>query len=381
MDFSWSEEQLVFRNAVIQFASKELNDGLIGRDCRAESSRENWKKCATFGIQGLPIPEEYGGAGADVLTTVLALEALGYGCRDMGLLFSINAQMWAVQMPILNFGTEEQKQKYLPDICSGQIVGVHAMTEPDTGSDAFRLSTRAERVADGYLLNGTKMFVTNGSVADFALVFATINPAKGRWGISAFLVDEGTPGLFVGENIGKMGLRTSPMNELVLQDCLVPSENRLGAEGGGASIFTNTMVWERSCSLASHVGAMERQLEDCIRYARERQQFNQPIGKFQSVANRIADMKVRVETARLLLYRAAWQLDKRQPAGPEANITKLFVSESYVQSSLDAVRIHGGYGYMTEFEVERALRDAVGGTFYAGTSDIQRVIIASYLGL
>jgi len=380
MDFAWSREQLAFKNAVIEFAQEKLNDQLIERDWQSEFARDNWRKCAELGIQGLPIPERYGGAGADVLTTVLALEGLGYGCRDMGLLFSLNAHIWAVQMPILKFGTEEQKQKYLPGICSGQIIGAHCMTEPDAGSDAFSLRTRARRVSDGYVLNGTKTFVTNGSVADFALVFATLDPAKQRWGISAFLVDKATPGFAVSDNIRKMGLRTSPMNELVL-DCLVPVDSRLGPEGAGASIFTNTMSWERGCSLASHVGAMQRQLEQCIKYASERRQFNQPIGKYQSVANRIADMKVRLETARLLLYRAAWLLDKGEPAATEASIAKLFLSESYIQSSLDALRIHGGWGYTTEFEVERNLRDAIGATFYAGTSDIQRLLIANYLGL
>jgi alkylation response protein AidB-like acyl-CoA dehydrogenase len=214
-----------------------------------------------------------------------------------------------------------------------------------------------------------------------ALVFATVDKSKGFSGITAFLVETGTPGFSVGRPLEKMGLRTSPMAELVMEDCYIPEENRLGREGAGSSIFNDSMEWERSCILGSHIGAMERQLETCIRYARERRQFNQPIGKFQSVSNRIADMKLRLETARLLLYKVAWLKKMGKPAIMEAALAKLYLSESFVQSGLDAIRTLGGYGYMAEFEVERDLRDAIGGTIYSGTSDVQRVIIARFLGL
>ncbi len=381
MDFSWTEEQLNFKNEVVKFAQKELNGGLIERDRQGELSRENWRKCAQFGILGLAIPEEYGGAGADILTTMLVMEALGYGCRDNGLIFAMNAQMWSVQHPILAFGTEEQKQKYLPGLCSGELIGAHGMSEPDSGSDAYSLRTRAERVENGYVLNGTKTFVSNAPLADMALVFATVDPAKGIGGITAFLVEKNTSGFSMSRDFEKMGLRTAPMSELILQDCFLPVENRLGLEGAGTSIFNSSMEWERSCILGSHVGAMERQLETCIRYARERRQFGQPIGKFQSVANRIADMKVRLETARLILYKVAWLKKMGKSAVMEAALAKLYLSECFVQSSLDAIRTHGGYGYMTEFEVERDLRDSVGGLLYSGTSDIQRTIIARLSGL
>ena len=204
---------------MIEFAQKELNEGLIDRDRQGELARENWKKCAQMGILGLAIPEEYGGSGTDILTTMLVMEGLGYGCRDNGLIFAMNAQMWSVQHPILTFGTEAQKQKYLPGLCSGELIGAHAMSEPDSGSDAYSLRTRAERTSDGYILNGTKMFVTNAPVADLALIFATVDPAKGMGGVTAFLVDKGTPGFRVSRNIEKMGLRTSPMGEVILQDC------------------------------------------------------------------------------------------------------------------------------------------------------------------
>jgi hypothetical protein len=381
MEFSWTEEQVAFKTAVIKFAQNELNTGVVERDQKGELSMEAWRKCAQFGIQGLPIPEEYGGSDADVMTTLLAMEGLGYGCRDNGLIFAINAQMWAVELPILTFGTDEQKRKYLPGLCRGEMIGAHGMTEPDSGSDAYSLRTRADKVDGGWVINGTKMFVTNAPIADVAVIFATVDPSKGRSGITGFIVEKGMAGFSISRHIDKMGLRTSPMAEIILQNCYVPEENRLGPIGAGTSIFTNSMGWERSSILGSQVGAMEHQLETCVRYARERRQFGQPIGRFQSVSNRLADMKVRLETARLLLYKVAWVKQQGKSAVMEAALAKLYLSECFVQSSLDAIRIHGGYGYMTEFEVERDLRDAIGGTIYSGTSDIQRTIISRLLGV
>jgi len=381
MDFCWTEEQLSLKAEVIKFAQQELNNDLLDREKNGAFSREAWKKCAQYGIQGLSVPEAYGGAGADILTSMLTMEGLGYGCRDNGLIFSINAQMWSVQHPINAFGSEAQKAKYLPGLCRGDLIGAHGMTEPESGSDAFSLRARAEKRGNGYVLNGTKMFVTNAPVADVAVIFATLDRTKGISGVTAFLVEKGASGFSVSRNMEKMGLRTSPMGELILDTCCVSMDNRLGPEGAGLSIFNSSMESERSCILASHVGAMERQLEVCVRYARERRQFGQPIGKFQSVANRIADMKLRLETARLMLYKVAWLKKIGKPAIMEAAIAKLYLSECFVQSSQDAIRIHGAFGYMTESEVERDLRDAIGGTLYSGTSDIQRVIIARWLGL
>ncbi len=381
MDFSWSEEQTEFKQAVIAFAQRELKADLIELDKYGRLARDNWQKCADFGILGLPFPEQYGGADEDIMTTMLTMEGLGYGCKDNGLIFGMNAQMWSVQMPISLFGTEAQKEKYLPRLINGEIIGAHGMSEPDSGSDAYSLRARAQKVDGGYILNGSKMFVTNAPVSDMAVAFATVNPDRGMWGISAFIVENGMPGYSVSRDIEKMGLRTSPMGEMIFQDCFVPEENRLGPEGVGARIFHSSMEWERACILASHVGAMERQLEESIRYANERHQFGQSIGQFQSVANRVVDMKVRLETARLILYKVAWLKKQGKSAPMEAALAKLYLSESFVQSGLDALRIHGGYGYMTEFEVERDLRDAIGGTIYSGTSDIQRNIIANLLGL
>lgn len=381
MDFSWTAEQLAFKEAVINFASKELNHNLIELDRESKLSRENWKKCADFGILGLPFPEQFGGSDVDILTTMLTMEALGYACRDNGLIFAMNAQMWSVQMPIFTHGSDEQKRKYLAPMCRGEIIGAHGMTEPDSGSDAYSLRTRAERRDGGYVLNGSKTFVTNAPLADLAVVFATVNPERGMWGVTAFIIEKDTPGFSISRDIDKMGLRTAPMAELIFQDCFVPEENRLGPEGAGSQIFNASMEWERSSILASHVGAMERQLQSALQYAREREQFGQPIGSFQSVANRLVDMKIRLETARLLLYKVAWLKSQNKPATMEAAMAKLYLSDSFVQSGLDAIKTLGGYGYMTEFEVERDLRDAIGGMLYSGTSDIQRNIIAKMMGL
>lgn len=382
MDFSWSEEQHEFRRSVIEFARRELQDDLIARDRGSEFSRELWQKCGAFGIQGLPFPEEHGGSGGDIMTTILAMEALGYACRDNGLLFGLAAQMWSVQMPILRHGTEVARRKYLPRLCRGEWIGAHGMSEPDSGSDAFALRTTATRHGDRYVLNGTKTFVSEAPVADLFVVFATIDPAKGFLGLTGFLVERSAPGLTVGRHIEKMGLRTSPMAEVVFENVEVPEENRLGREGRGGLVFNDSMEWERGCILASAIGSMERQLEASVGYCREREQFGQPIGQFQSVANRLVDMKLRLESCRLLLYRAAWLKDRDHPgAGAEAALAKLALSEAWVQSCLDAIQVRGGYGYTTEYEAERDARDAIAGTLYSGTSEIQRNLIARELGL
>jgi alkylation response protein AidB-like acyl-CoA dehydrogenase len=381
MDFELTEEQVAVKKSAVRFAQNELNDEMIERDRDGAFSRKLWLKCADFGVQGAAFPREYGGGDADILSTVLLMEGLGYGCKDSGLLFALNGQMWTVQMPILRFGSDGQKHGYLPKLCSGEWIGAHGMTEPNSGSDAFSLSTTAKLEGDYYILNGTKTFSTNAPVADVFMVFATVDKSKGFMGVTAFIVERGFPGFSVGKDIGKMGLRTAPMAELVLEDCRVPVENRLGKEGNGAAIFEDAIEWERSCILASLLGGMERQLERCIEYAKRRKQFGRPIGKYQSIANKIVDMQVRMETARLVLYKVACMKQAHGKATMDAAIAKLYLSESWIQSCLDAVQIHGGYGYTTEFELERDLRDSVASTLYSGTSEIQRNIIARLLGL
>lgn len=381
MDFNFNEDQLQAKAAAIRFAQKELNEGIVERDKNAVFPQELWKKCAVFGIQGFAFPEEYGGHNADILSMLLLMEGLGYGCKDSGLVFALNGQMWTVQMPILRFGTEIQKKKYLPPLCNGDWIGAHGMTEPDSGSDAFSLRTTAKLEGNSYILNGTKTFSTLGSQANVFMVFATVDKLKGFMGVTAFIVEKNFPGFRVSKDISKMGLRTAPFAELILEDCQVPVQNRLGREGNGVAIFDDAIEWERSCILASCIGLMERQLEVCIKYVKDRKQFGKSIGKFQSVSNRIVDMKVRMETSRLILYKLACLKKSYGKATMEAAIAKLYLSEAWVKSCLDAVQIHGGYGYTTEFELERDLRDSVASTLYSGTSEIQRNIIARYLGL
>lgn len=381
MNFDWTDEEREYRDAVIRFAQDELNDDIVARDAHQEFPSEAWKRCAEFGIHGLPVPGCYGGQGAEPLRIAMAMEALGYGCRDNGLIFSINAHMWSCQIPILQFGTEDQKRRYLPSLCNGSLIGVQGMTEPDSGSDAFALSTKAEQLEDHFILNGSKTFITNGPIADLFVVFAATQPQRGFAGISAFLVERNASGLSVGEPLAKMGLRTAPMSELHFSNLAVPADQMLGVPGGGMAVFNTSMDWERSFILASAVGTMQRQVERCIQRARTREQFGQAIGKFQSVSNKVVDMKVRLETARLLLYQLAWLRGRGKTTNMESATAKLYISECFVQSSLDALQLHGGYGYLTDQELERDVRDAVASRIYSGTSEMQRRIVARRLGL
>jgi hypothetical protein len=382
MEFSFSEEQKLLRDSIVRFSREVLSPGAGERDRKQEFPRELWRKCGEIGIQGLPVPPQYGGSGVDPLTCAIALEALGYGCRDGGLVFSLCAHLLSCVVPLWQHGNEEQKRRYLPGLCNGELVGVHAITEPGSGSDVFSLRTRAEPDGDGFRINGTKTFISNGPVADLVIVFALTDPDKGyHGGVTAFLVETTAPGFAVSQRFEKMGLRTSPIGELVFEDVAVAAGGVLGGVGGGSAVFTHAMDWERVCLFAAHLGTMERLLQRAIAHARTRSQFGQRIGKFQAVAHRIVDMKVHLEAARLLVYRAASRLERTRTVSMDAAIAKLFVSESLLRAALDTVQIHGGYGYMTEYEIERALRDAVGSTLYSGTSEMQRNIIARWLGL
>jgi alkylation response protein AidB-like acyl-CoA dehydrogenase len=381
VDFSLSAEQRELTEATADFARRELNQDLAKREDAGDFPWEAWRKCAKFGLQGLPVPAELGGSDTDVLTTALVMEALGYGCHDNGLLFSLNAQMWSVELPLVTFGTTAQQWTYLPGLVSGDLIGAHAMTESGSGSDALHMNARAERHGDHYLLEGAKQYITNAPVADVLLVYAADPSRPGLPGISAFLVNAGTPGLTVSSSFEKMGLRTSPMGEITLHQCLVPVESRLGPEGAGVGIFNSSMEWERSCLFASILGAMRRQLDACVGYARSREQFGQPIGKFQGVSGKLADMYVRLEAARSLIYRVAWLKGQGRSAPAEAAAAKLFTSEAWVRSSQDAIQVHGAWGYLKDAGIERDLRDAVASTIYSGTSEIQRVVIARMLGL
>ena len=381
MDFSLTDEQRDLCEAAKAFARAELDPGIEERELVGGFERSLWGRCGEAGILGAYVPAAFGGRGRDIVTTILIMEAIGEGCRDNGLTLGLNGQMWAVQEPILRFGSDEQKSRYLPRLCAGEWFGAHGMTETVSGSDTFALETTAARTGDRYVLNGRKIYIGLGPVCDLALIFAATAPDKGRWGISAFLVEADAVGFTRGSAQAKMGLNTSPLGELVLEDCEVPASQRLGPEGAGLSIFNHSMEWERSFIFASHLGSMARQLDEAIAHARERRQFGQPIGRFQSVSNRVADMQLRLETARLLIRKAAWMMDQGEDTKLISALVKLHLGESFLESSLDAMRIHGGRGYLRDFGVERDLRDSAGGVIYSGTSDIQRQLIARLLGL
>jgi hypothetical protein len=289
--------------------------------------------------------------------------------------------MWAVQMSIVLFGTDAQKQKFLPKLTSGEWLGAHALTEAESGSDVFNMKMTADKTDGGYLLNGEKRLVTLAPIADMAIVFANVNNKLGKWGVTAFLVEKDLEGYEAGPVREKMGLRTVPIGEVRLKNCFVSEENRLGKEGAGFSISNHSLEYDRCCILAGGLGAMERQLEESVEFAKKHKRFGQVIGNFQSVSNRIADMKLRIETSKLLLYKMAWLKKQNKPAMLEAAMLKLHLSESFVASSLDAIRNQGGNAYLVDYGIERDLRDAVGGVLYAGTSDIQRNIIAKLVGL
>ncbi|MFT7120183.1 MAG: alkylation response protein AidB-like acyl-CoA dehydrogenase [Neolewinella sp.] len=383
MNFSWPQEYLDFKDRVAAFSAEQLNGDAKTDDYIQRFPRELWEKCADFGIQGLSLPKTYGGEleEVDFLRALLAMEALGYGCRDNGLAFALNAQMWTVQVPIRDFGNEEQKQRYLPAMAAGKIIGAHALTEPEAGSDVMSMKMQAKKVDGGYLLNGAKRYITLGPIADVVLIFARTRPDLGNWGISAFLVDRGTPGFTQSEKKDKMGMRSVPIGSFEFKDCLVPESAILGREGMGFAITNHSLEYDRCSILASQLGAMERQLDESVAYAKGRKQFGQSIGSFQAVSHRLADMKLRLETARLMLYKVAWLKQQGKSAIMEAAMLKLQLSEAFVASSLDAIRTRGGDAYLGGGGVDRDLRDAVGGLIYAGTSDIQKNIIAKFLGL
>jgi L-prolyl-PCP dehydrogenase len=379
MDFAWTEEQYALYSSVLELTQKELNEK--NRQQAQQWTRAQWQVCGTLGLLGLSVPIQYGGKGFGALTTALAIEAFGRGCEDMGLVFSVAAHLLASVMPIVEYGTEEMKGRLLPSLCSGEQVGANAITEKDAGSDIFALKTRAVRDSEGYVLTGTKSFVSNGPLADLLLVYASTNPAHGYLGITAFLVNKDSPGLLIGEPLHKMGLTSTPACQVVLDECRVPLSGLLGSEGQGSHIFKRSMQWERSCLFAAYLGMMERQLEQVIAYAKERRQFGKPIGKSQVIAHRIADMKLRLEAARFLLYRACWLFDQGKDATLAISLAKLAVSEAAIQGGLDAIHIHGSHGFESDFGIEQMLRDAIPSTLFSGTSEMQRNIIANELDL
>ncbi|MEV0528252.1 L-prolyl-[peptidyl-carrier protein] dehydrogenase [Streptomyces sp. NPDC050439] len=346
----------------------------------AEDFRRRWLLAGRQGVTGTCVPDEFGGAGLGAVTATALMEALGRGCRDTGFVFSVAAHLYACLMPVVEFGTTEQKKRWLPGLASGELIAAHGITEPEAGSDALNLRTRAVRDGDRFILNGEKCFTTNAPVADVFLIQAVTSPESGYFGLTSFLVDARTPGLTVGRPYDKVGLRGSPTADVRLEDVAVPADRILGAEGGGAAVFTSSMRWERTCLFAAYLGGMKRLLDSTIEYVREREQFGVPVGSFQAVSHRVVDMLLRHESARLLLFRAAAGLDEgsHDEVGPA--LAKIAVSEAAVQIGLDAVQLRGGLG-IVDGEAEAFLRDALPSRVFSGTNEIQKNNIARSLGL
>jgi len=376
----WNDEQRALQEAFGRWHA-DLSADHIDLDRQGGFAWEKWDLIRQSGILRLPFDEEWGGMGQDLLTTMGVLENLGYGCRNGGLSFSVATHMVSTGIPIQRFGSRALKERFLPRICDGSAIGAHAITEPGSGSDAMSMRTKAMADGESYVLNGSKTFVSNGPVADQFVVYARTNPALGAWGVTAFVVERDTPGMTVGQPIEKMGLRNSPLCELFFDDCRIPAGNVVGKPGLGFSILDHVMKWEILCSFIINVGEMRHRLERCIEYARTRRQFNQPIGSFQSVANKIVDMKIGLETARSWLYGTARRFLANENITIDIAIAKLLASENNFASAASAVQIFGGNGYMTEYGLEKDLRNATAGTIYSGTSEIQRGRIARMLGL
>jgi alkylation response protein AidB-like acyl-CoA dehydrogenase len=380
MDFAPTEEQLELQRQAVAFARDRLDRVWCVRD-EEEFPRAAWQECAVFGLLGLVAPSEYGGADHDCLTAAIILEGLGYGCADHGLAHALLTQiLCTVQLRL--FGTTEQQRAYLPDLISGRRIAAQAMTEPNAGSDVSAVSTRALEQDGGYRLTGRKVFATNGPIADIALVFAVTDPERpGLARLSCFIVDRDRSPFERSRPLSKLGLHTMKNGGLFFDDCRVGADALLGTRGAGASMFAEVMEWERILLFATQIGKMQRVLETTVRYANTRVQSGQRIGRFQAVSNKVAIARVNLELGRLIAYKAAWLKSEGKPAALDAAIAKYFISESCKAACLDAVQIHGGYGFSEEYEVAHHLRDSIGGTIYSGTSEILLNVIARLSGI
>ncbi|GLW90079.1 acyl-CoA dehydrogenase family protein [Actinokineospora globicatena] len=376
----WTDEQRTLRAAAAELGAVVGKDHLE-RDATGTFSEQGWALVRESGLLGLPFGAEYGGLDADLLTTMYVLEGLGESCRDGGFPFSVTTHVVSTGVPLQRFGSDELKQRYLPGVCSGSAIGAHAISEPDAGSDMMAMRTTAVLDGDDYVLSGSKSFVSNGPIADTFMVYARTGKSGAPDAITTFLVERDSLGLHVGQPMGKMGLKTSPLSELFLDGVRVPASRVVGKVGAGFLVLDHVMKWEILLSFVVNLGEMEHRLAECVRHARSRKQFGRPIGSYQSVSNKLVDMRIGVETSRKWLYDTAEKLVARKAVTTDIAITKLVVSEANVASALAAVQVFGGYGYMTEYGVEKDVRNAVAGTIYSGTTEIQRQRVAAMMGL
>ena len=377
--FPLSNEHIMIRDTARDFAQKEIAPIASQFDESGEFPYETVKKMGALGLMGIEVPEEYGGAGLDTLSYVLAVEEISKVDASHGVIMSVNNSLYC--HGILKFGTEEQKQKFLKPVASGKAIGAYSLTEPMSGSDSGTMKSRATRDGDFYILNGRKLWVTSGPVADFVIVFMVTNPEKKQKGISAFLIDaKNTAGFMRGKKEPKLGIRASATSELIFENCRVPVANRLGEEGDGFKIAMTVLDVGRIGIASQALGIAEAAYEASVAYAREREAFGQKIGEFQGIGFKIADMKTRIEASRLLLYNAAMAKERSKKTGErftlESSMAKLFASETAMFCAHAAVQIHGGMGYSKELPVERYFRDAKITEIYEGTSEIQRLVIS-----
>ncbi|WP_136810351.1 acyl-CoA dehydrogenase [Desulfosediminicola flagellatus] len=379
MIFDLTEEQALIRSMVREFAEKEVAPSARERDELERFDRElMFGRLAELGLTGIVFPEEYGGAGADYISYAIAVEELSRVCASTGVTLSAHLSLGA--NPIFLFGTEDQKKKYLVPLAAGDKMGAFGLTEPAAGSDAGGTKTTAVRDNDSWILNGTKIFITNGGEADTYIVFArTDKEAKKHHGISAFIVEKGTPGFTFGKKEEKMGIRSSPTLELVFENCRIPFENLLGDEGDGFRVAMKTLDGGRIGIASQALGIAQGALDAAVDYAKERKQFDSPIARFQGVQFQLADMATQIEAARLMVYNAAYRASSGQSYSQQSAMAKLMASETAMKVTTQAVQIFGGYGYTREFPVERMMRDAKITEIYEGTSEVQRLVIGSAL--
>ena len=374
MDFKLTEEQELVRKNMREFAVRYVDPIAAEIDENSRHPAELFRKLAEGGWMGIPIPQQYGGAGSDFLTHIIAVEEISRSCSSTGFTLSFHAGI--IGMSLNLFGNEEQKKKYLVPLAKGQHMGAFALTEPGAGTDVMAVSTTAVRDGNGYVMNGTKTFVSNGPLADTYIVFCWTDKSAGKKGMSAFIIPRDTTGLKPGVHFKKMGLRSSQTSEVVFKECRIPRENLLGQEGAGLVMAMTGFDHGRIGIAAQAIGVLQAALDESIRYAKERVQFGNPIARQQAIAWMIADMATDLSAARFIAYHAAWLKDQNQPFGKEASMAKLFATEAAMKHTTQAVQIHGGYGYIKGVKVERLMRDAKIAEIYERTSEAQRMVIS-----
>jgi butyryl-CoA dehydrogenase len=374
MNFQLTEEQEMLRKMIRDFAENEVAPTAEERDEEERFDRKIFDQMAELGLTGIPWPEEYGGAGMDYVAYCIAVEELSRVCASTGVTLSAHTSL--AGWPIYTFGTEEQKQKYLRPMAEGKKMGAYGLTEPQSGSDAGGMKTTAKLDGDEYVINGSKIFITNGGEAEIYVVFAVTDQELGAKGTTAFIVEKGTPGFSFGKKERKLGIRSSPTLEIIFEDCRVPKENVLGNVGEGFKVAMMTLDGGRNGIAAQAVGIAQGALDAAVDYAKERKQFGKPIAAQQGIGFKIADMATKVEAARLLTYQAAWLESEGKPYGKQSAMSKLFAGDIAMEVTTDAVQVFGGYGYTKDYPVERYMRDAKITQIYEGTQEIQRLVIS-----